>query len=86
MDSLTQEETKEIDYHKSLSSTTRYKLLKLIKAGQGKYNLLQIKKIMNCSYQGLLDNISKLEKVELIVVTQKVNQIGKPIYPVWKEK
>lgn len=82
---LNQEELDQVEYHKAMSSKTRYKLMKLIKEGKGIYNLLQIKKIMNCSYQGLLDNINRLEKVGLIILNQNTNKIGKPIYPMVKE-
>ena len=83
---LTDDELKQIEYHSVLSSKTRYRLLKLIKEGQGSYNLSQIKKMMNCSYQGLLDNARQLERVGLIILNQNTNVIGKPIYPMIKKQ
>ena len=83
--SLTEEELKQIEYYKVLSSKTRFKILKLIKEGEGKYNLLQIRKILNCSYQGLLSNLIQLKNIGLVTLNQNVNEIGKPIYPVVKE-
>ena len=83
---LNQEELDQVEYHKAMSSKTRYKLMKLIKESRGIYNLLQIKKIMNCSYQGLLNNISMLERVGLIITNQNVNEISKPIYPMVKKE
>lgn len=81
VEDLSEEDLRNIKEHQALSSPIRYKMFRVIVEGHGKLSLIEIKRKVDCAYQGLLNNIRILKEAGLIDIEKKENTRGRKVYP-----